>query len=195
MILNNMIKPLKYSGIFRVRGILAITTAIIIILSSCTIKLGSLSFGYSAKGASTTGLKTVSVQFIENRVIENNGGIVQPTFSQEFTDALKDYIQSNTNLILINGVGDADFEGEVITYDLKPVSITANEIAAQNRFTISVKIRFVNNVNPEMDFENNFSRYENYESSLSFEDAQNVYTKDITDLLIEDIFNRAFVNW
>ena len=163
--------------------------------SSCTFRLGSLSLGYSTKGATTTGLETASVQYIENRVLENNGGIVQPAFSQEFTDALKDYIQSNTNLVLINGLGDADFEGEIITYDQRPVSITADDIAAQNRYTITIKIRFTNSVNSEMDFESSFSRYEDYSSTMTFEDAQSSYTKDIVDLLIEDIFNRAFVNW
>jgi hypothetical protein len=195
MIFNNKKLLSRSSGIKRLSRILILAVVFTIALNSCTLRLGSLSFGYSTKGASTTGLNTVSVQYIENRVIENNGGIVQPTFSQEFTDALKDYIQSNTNLVLINGVGDADFEGEVITYDLKPTSITAGDVAAQNRFTIAIKIRYTNAVNPDMDFDSNFSRYENYESSLSFEEAQSAYTKDIMDLLIEDIFNKAFVNW
>jgi len=180
---------------YRIIRILPFVTAGLILLSACTIKLGSLSFGYSTKGATITGLKTVSVQFIENRVVENNGGIVQPTFSQEFTDALKDYIQSNTSLVLINGVGDADFEGEVVTFDQVPVSITANDIAAQNRFTIAVKIRFTNSVNQDMSFESGFSRYEDYTSTMAFDDAQTEYTEDIVNLLIEDIFNRAFVNW
>jgi hypothetical protein len=180
---------------YRIIKILPFIIGGLISLNTCTIKLGSLSLGYSTKGATTTGLKTVSVQYIENRVIENNGGIVQPSFSQEFTDALKDYIQSNTSLVLINGVGDADFEGEVITFDQAPVSITANDIAAQNRFTIAVKIRFTNSVNSDMSFESSFSRYEDYLSSMTFDDAQSEYTEDIVKLLIDDIFNRAFVNW
>ncbi len=178
-----------------IRRILLIIIIGLVSFCSCTIRLGSLSLGYSTKGATTTGLKTVSVQYIENRVLENNGGIVQPGFSQEFTDALKDYIQSNTNLVLINGTGDADFEGEIITFDQRPVSITADDIAAQNRFTIAVKIRYVNSVNPELDFESNFSRYEDYSSTMTFDDAQSNYSKDIVNLLIEDIFNKAFVNW
>ena len=186
---------LKYSIMHRNSKILSYIAACLVSLSSCTIKLGSLSLGYSTKGATTTGLKTVSVQYIENRVVENNGGIVQPSFSQQFTDALKDYIQSNTNLVLINGVGDADFEGEVITFDQAPISITADDIAAQNRFTIAVKLRFTNSVNSDMSFESNFSRYEDYSSIMTFEDAQADYTEDIIKLLIEDIFNKAFVNW
>ncbi len=185
----------KSSGMKNIRRILLIIIIGLVSFCSCTIRLGSLSLGYSTKGATTTGLKTVSVQYIENRVLENNGGIVQPGFSQEFTDALKDYIQSNTNLVLINGTGDADFEGEIITFDQRPVSITADDIAAQNRFTIAVKIRYVNSVNPELDFESNFSRYEDYSSTMTFDDAQSNYSKDIVNLLIEDIFNKAFVNW
>lgn len=189
------IVKIKYSVIPGIKKILLILIISLISFFSCTIRLGSLSLGYSTKGATTTGLKTVSVQYIENRVLENNGGIVQPGFSQEFTDALKDYIQSNTNLVIINGIGDADFEGEIITFDQRPVSITADDIAAQNRFTIAVKIKFTNSVNSELDFESNFSRYEDYSSNMTFEDAQSTYSKDIVDLLIEDIFNRAFVNW
>jgi hypothetical protein len=186
---------INYSVMPGMNKIFLILIISLISFSSCTIRLGSLSFGYSTKGATTTGLETVSVQYIENRVLENNGGIVQPGFSQEFTDALKDYIQSNTNLVLVNGIGDADFEGEIVTYDQRPVSITADDIAAQNRFTISIKIKYTNSVNSDLDFESNFSRYEDYSSSMTFEDAQSNYSKDIVDLLIEDIFNRAFVNW
>ena len=175
---------IKYPGVYRNVKILSFIIAALLLSNSCTIRLGGLSFGYSTKGATTTGLNTVSVQYIENRVVENNGGIVQPTFSQEFTDALKDYIQSNTNLVLINGVGDADFEGEVIIFDQAPISITANDIAAQNRFTIAVKIRFTNSVNSELDYESNFSRYEDYSSSMTFEDAQDEYTEDIVKLLV-----------
>lgn len=190
-----MFFTINFFGMRIINKILIIIIISLISFSSCTFRLGSLSLGYSTKGATTTGLETASVQYIENRVLENNGGIVQPAFSQEFTDALKDYIQSNTNLILINGLGDADFEGEIVTYDQRPVSITADDIAAQNRYTITVKIRFTNSVNSEMDFESSFSRYEDYSSDMTFEDAQSTYTKDIVDLLIEDIFNRAFVNW
>jgi hypothetical protein len=195
MISHDIFNYIENRRMYRNIKMLFFMAACLVLLSNCTIKLGSLSLGYSTKGATTTGLKTVSVQYIENRVIENNGGIVQPSFSQEFTDALKDYIQSNTSLVMINGVGDADFEGEVVIFDQAPVSITANEIAAQNRFTIAIKIRYSNSVNPDMSFESSFSRYEDYSSSMTFDDAQSEYTEEIVKLLIEDIFNRAFVNW
>ena len=64
---------------------------------------------YSTTGASIpVEARTVSVQFFENRA-----PLVEATLSQRITDALKDYIQANSRLILVNGIGDLDFEGEI----------------------------------------------------------------------------------
>jgi hypothetical protein len=133
--------------------------------------------------------KTVSVQYFQN-----NAMIVEPSLSQQFTDALKDYIQANTKLILVNGLGDLDFEGFITGYDVKPVSITADQ-AAQNRFTITIKVKYTCSVKEDQDFEASFSRFEDYPSAQNFESVKVELTEKIMKLLIEDIFNKAFVNW
>ena len=46
-----------------------------------------------------------------------------------------------------------------------------------------------------MDFEASFSRYEDFGSTQNFEDVKTDLTEKILKLLIEDIFNKAFVNW
>ncbi len=146
---------------------------------------------YSTTGASIpVEAKTVSVQYFENRA-----AIVEPTLSQELTDALKDYIQSNSRLILVNGTGDLDFEGVITSYETRSTGISAGDVTASNRFTISVKVKYTNSFDSEKDFEMSFSRFEEYPSSQTFEQAQSNYTKDILELLVEDIFNKAFVNW
>jgi hypothetical protein len=146
---------------------------------------------YSTTGASIpVEAKTVSVQFFENRA-----PLVEATLSQQVTDALKDYIQANSRLILVNGVGDLDFEGEITGYDSRPSSISAGDIAANSRFTITLKVRYTNSFDSSKDWEMNFSRFEDYPNSQSFEEAQSAYTEDILKLLIEDIYNKAFVNW
>ena len=134
--------------------------------------------------------KTMSVQFFENRA-----PIVEATLSQVFTDKLKDYLESNSRLILVNGIGDLDFEGEITGYDSRPVAISAGDIAAQNRFTISVKVRYTNSFDSETDWEMSFSRYQDYPNTETFESAQANYTDDILKLIIEDIYNKAFANW
>jgi hypothetical protein len=146
---------------------------------------------YSTTGASIpVEARTVSVQFFENRA-----PLVEATLSQRITDALKDYIQANSRLILVNGTGDLDFEGEITGYDSRPTSITAGDVAANSRFTITIKVRYANSFDSSKDWELSFSRFEDYPYDQSFEEAQAAYTDDILKLLIEDIYNKAFVNW
>lgn len=146
---------------------------------------------YSTSGASIpVEAQTVSVQFFENRA-----PLIEATLSQQLTDALKDYIQANSRLILVNGVGDLDFEGEITGYDSRPSSISAGDVAANSRFTITLKVRYTNSFDSSKDWEMSFSRFEDYPNSQSFEEAQAAYTEDILKLLIEDIYNKAFVNW
>jgi hypothetical protein len=147
--------------------------------------------GYSFRGASIpVEAKTVSVQFFENRA-----PIVEASLSQRVTDALKDYIQANSRLVLVNGVGDLDFEGDITGYDSRPSSISAGDVAANSRFTISLKVRYANSFDSSKDWEMSFSRFEDYPNDQTFEQAQAAYTDDILKLLIEDIYNKAFVNW
>lgn len=145
---------------------------------------------YSFSGASTTGLKTVSIQYFQNRA-----SLVQPSLSQNITDALIDKCKSQTNLSFINGIGDANFEGEITDYNTRPLTIGADAQAATNRFTITVKVKFTNVVNPDNSFEQTFSRYEDYNSSLDLSQVEKELSTKIIDMLIEDIFNKAFVNW
>jgi len=135
-------------------------------------------------------IKTCSVQNFPNRA-----PLVQAQLSQKFTDALKDKIQAQTSLSLINGFGDVDFSGEIRNYETRPTAITKDETAALNRLTISVRVKFTNTHDPEQDFDTSFSRYEDYDSSKDLSQVEDELINLILEVLIEDIFNRAFVNW
>jgi hypothetical protein len=145
---------------------------------------------YSFTGASTQGLSTVSVQYFQNRA-----NLVQPGLSQNLTDALIDKCKSQTDLRITNGLGDANFEGEITDYNTRPYTVSADAEAAVNRFTITVKVKFTNAVDPDLSFEQSFSRYEDYDSSLDLSQVEDELSAKITEMIIEDIFNRAFVNW
>jgi hypothetical protein len=147
---------------------------------------------YSTTGASIPPeAKTVSVQYFENQARNQEAGL-----NQKVTDALKDFIQANSSLVLINGTGDVDFEGAITGFDVKPTAIVSGDQAAKNRFTITLKVKFTCDVKPELNFDTSFSRYEDYDpSAMEYEAAKAQFTDDILKLLIEDIFNKAFVNW
>jgi len=152
----------------------------------------SCRMSYSFTGASVSpDVKTVSIQYFAN-----NASLVVPTLSRVFTDALKDYFTSQTNLILVDRNGDLNVEGTITGYSVQPVAIQGNETAAMNRLTIAVTVKFTNKKNEKQNFENKtFSRYQDYPSSQNLAALQDRLIKEIDDQLIQDIFNQAVVNW
>lgn len=152
---------------------------------------GCFSVKYSFKGFNISpDVKTVSVQFFSN-----NAPIVNPTLGQQLTNTLREKIQSVTNLTLVNGTGDVDFEGTITDYSQSPVAVQGNNLAAQNRFVITVKVKFVNNKDEKTNYDASFSYFVDYASSKTFEQAQVEYTQEILDQLVEQILNKAFANW
>ena len=155
-----------------------------ILLTGCKIK-------YSFTGASISPeVKTISIQYFQNRA-----NLVQPGLSQYITDALIDKCKAQTSLGITNSIGDVNFEGEITDYSTKPLTVAADAQAATNRFTISVKVKFTNSVQPEYNYEQTFSRYEDYDSNLDLSAVEKDLSGKIVELLVEDIFNKAFVNW
>ncbi len=155
-------------------------------LTSCTVK-------YSFSGASISpDIKTVSVQYFPTR-----DPLAPPSMGQRLTDDLKDKIQSQTSLNLVTSSGDVNFEGEITGYKTKPAAITADDMAAENQLTISVKVKYTNTKEPGLSFERTFSRSENYSTDMSLSDVENdgELIKTLLGQIVQDIFNAAFVNW
>jgi len=174
---KNNIELLKY------RFLLVVLTVVFALSAGCTVS-------YKFTGASTVGLSTFSVQYFQNRA-----PVVQPGLSQNLTDALIDKCKAQTNLKYLNSSGDVNFEGEISDYNTRPLTVAADAQAATNRFTISVKVKFTNTIKPDLSFEQVFSRYEDYSSSLNLSDVEKDLSDKIVEMLVEDIFNQAFVNW
>ena len=64
-----------------------------------------------------------------------------------------------------------------------------------NRFSISVRVRYLNGFNDDLSFDQTFTRYQDYSSTFDLSDVEAGLTEEIVKMLIDDIFNRAFVNW
>lgn len=146
---------------------------------------------YSFTGASISAdVKTVAVQYFPNRATT-----IEPTLSQNFTEKLKDSFLGQTNLTLEPNTADLNFSGSIVKYEVKPIAIQANEQAAQNRLTIAVKVKFENTKDNSKNFDQQFSRYADYDSSQSLADVESDLIEEITTELVEDVFNKAVVNW
>jgi hypothetical protein len=147
--------------------------------------------GYSFTGVSVSSdTKTFSVEPFQNRA-----SIVQPMLSSELTNALVGKVASSTNLVQVNEGADVSFVGTITGYSVSPSAIGANDKAAKNRLTITVRVAFKNNQNPKANYQTQFSRYREYDSSYSLSDVEESLIKEINEELIEDIFNKSFVNW
>ena len=145
---------------------------------------------YSFSGASIPAeAKTVSVDYFPN-----HAQLVNPMLSNNLTNALRDAMTNQTTLDMVESGGDLAFEGEITDYRTNPVAITG-QTAAMNRLTITVKVRFSNRIDDSKDFEQSFSRYEDYPSDQDLNSVQESLTATIIDQLVEDIFNKALVNW
>jgi len=159
-----------------------------LIFPSCTYKL-------SLNGSQIpVNMKTIRVDFFEN-----NAALVVNTLSQTFTEALKTRIRNTTRLSIIrNGEADATMSGSITDYTIAPASVEASgsgvaPIANQSRLTITVSVKYVNVLNKKDNFEETFSKYENFTGDINAKEAGLI--TDITKQLTEDIFNKAFDNW
>jgi len=156
-----------------------------------SITFQSCSVSYSFTGAvPMVGVKTFSVDYIQNRA-----KLVNPNLSQDLTDALQEKLTKQTSFSQIEDNGDLEFSGQITGYDVKPTTITEGDVAAQNRLTISVKIKYTNNKDHEQDWEKSFSDYEDYDSTTSLDEAEGTIVPEIIEKLTDDIFNASIANW
>ena len=163
---------------------MVVVASIAALFAACTVS-------YSFSGAKVSaGASTFSVEYFENRA-----NIVQPTLSQELTDGLIDQVKRQTPLEYSTDPGDVTFSGEITEYSNRPLTASAASQAATNRFTITITVVHENMIEPDKSFEQSFSRFEDYSSNLDFSSVEAELSESIVKLLIEDIFNRAFVTW
>ena len=111
---------------------------------------------YSFTGTSIQpDVKTVTINYFEYKALK-----VNPTLSNSLTESLKDKFRKMTRLEQVDMDGDLEITGSVTGYDVRAMAVTANEVAAQNRLTVTVRIDFPNRNYPEDDFHSNsFSAY------------------------------------
>jgi len=136
------------------------------------------------------GLKTFSVQYIENRA-----PLINPTLSQETTEALKDRVTNESRLILIERDADIDFSGEITAYSVRPMAIQADAISAETRLSMTVKIRYRNFKNPQDNWESSFTAYQDFSSEKNITEIESELTGLMLEQITEDIFNKAFSDW
>ena len=114
---------------------------------------------------------------------------------QEFTIALQDLILNQTNLNLVTSNADLIYEGEIVQYSITPTTSTANNTAAQNRLTMRVNVRYINNLKEEDSFEKGFSFFYDFDANQQLYDIKTAANKDLFERITLDIFNASLAKW
>ena len=172
------------------RKIISLISAVVslaataLIVHSCGI--------YSFTGTSIqTDVKTVTINYFEYKALK-----VNPSLSNQITEALQEKFIKLTKLELVDVEGDLEITGAVTGYDVKATAVTANEEAAKNRLTVNVKISFTNRKYPEDDFpDKSFSAYADFDAMSSLDAVEAELCEQIVEQLCEDIFNATVANW
>jgi hypothetical protein len=161
-----------------------------LVIVYCLLSSGcKVNYGFTGASVSPD-IKTFSVKYFPN-----NAPVVNPSLSQFFAEKLKDKVISQASLSHSDRQADLIFEGSITGYSIQPISIQTNETAAFNRLTITVNVKFTHTKDEKQNFETSFSRYADYDSQKNFATVEQELVSAITEQLVDDIFNRVFINW
>ena len=147
---------------------------------------------YSFTGTSIQpDVNTITIPYVEYRALR-----VNPALSNQMTEALQEKFRRLTRLAQVDVDGDLELVCEITGYDVKATAVTADELASQNRLTVTVKVNFTNNKYPEDNVENkSFSAYEDFDATLTLDSVEGGLCESIVDKLVEDIFNATVAQW
>lgn len=144
-------------------------------------------------GSLSPDIKTFSVDYFPNKA-----PLVVPYLSSMFTENLTNYIRQKTGLSqLTDNNGDIRFEGQITKYYSRPIDIQKDEVAASNRLTIEIRVKYTNTKAEEenFDFDSSFSNYADYSTDADFDSIEQSLIEEILEKIIDDIYNKAIVNW
>lgn len=177
-----------------IKKVLAVWVLVAIgcLYSSCSVTLSGASIPAE--------MKTIDVEYFENNAL-----LVVNNLSQNFTEALKQRIRSQTSLSIVRTPeADAVFSGSIIAYTIAPVSVQATgnnnapPIANASRLTITVKVKYKPNNNKKgmehaQGYEQDFTKTADFTGDIAPQEQALIL--NITKQLTEDIFNKAFADW
>lgn len=163
--------------------VLLLTVALLV--QSCTV-----SYKFNGTAIDYNIYKTIRVSNFPIRA-----ALVYPPLQQTFENALLDYIARNTRLQVVDTSSDIELEGEITGYNLSPQAVTENALASKTRLTISVRVKYTDNKNDKNDVDQTFSAYQDFDSSEMLTDVQDQLCEEITDQLVDLIFNATLGNW
>lgn len=162
-----------------------ISISLLLFLSGCipSFRLNGSAINYDI-------YKTIDVSEFPIRA-----ALVYPPLQQTFENKLLDYVTRQTRLQEVDGPADIELSGEITGYSLSPQSVGTDAYATETRLTITVRVKYVDNKNPANNLDQTFSAYRQFTSSLMLTDVQDDLCMQISEELVNLIFNATLGNW
>ena len=167
------------------KPIILLTAFVLVVLSACKVS-------YTFNGASIDYNKTKTIQIADFPI---RSSYVWGPMSGIFNNKLKDVFANHTRLIQVRRNGDLKIEGEITQYTQRNKSVSSEGHSAQTELSITVNVRFTNNVNHNDDFEQQFTASKTYETTQSLNSVQEELVTQMVKDLTEQIFNATVANW
>ena len=133
--------------------------------------------------------------YFSRQTIDHSGANGRLSVYAEIADIALCIYQRQTRLEVSRKSGDLELEGEITGYALTPMAISADSYSAETKLTITVKVRFTNNVNPEESFDKTYSAYQTFESSQMLSDVQEELCNAMIKEIAENIYNDTVARW
>lgn len=168
----------------RRKGFLVAIICFPVFLQQCTCRYGLSGVNIPPD------ISTLSVKYFPNEA-----ALVTPTLSQSFTEKLKDKFLKETRLSIVPPDGDFQLSGVINTYKIEPVAITSNTGTSKNRLTIGAKVEFRCPKHKEVEFTETISNYAEFDATQNFQSLEKALIEDITQRMVQDIFNRVALQW
>lgn len=160
--------------------------AVSVLCCSCAIS-------YKFNGASIDYSTTHNISVAD---FPNNAALVYPPLSNDLSEGIRDLYQRQTRLQVLRKGGDLELEGEITGYTLTPMSITASDsYSSETKLTLTVRVRFINNVAPEESFDKTYSAYQTFDSSRLLTDVQDELCRTMITEIAENIYNDTVAKW
>ncbi len=159
---------------------------------AATVLLAACSVSYKFNGASIDYSKTKTIQIAEFPIRSSYvWGPMAPMFNNE----LRDQFSAHTKLIQVKRNGDLKIEGEITQYQQRNKSVSAEGYSSLTELSMTVNVRFTNNVKHSEDFERTFTATQSYETTHTLNEVQEELVTQMCKELCDQIFNATVANW
>ena len=163
----------------------ALVGVLLLMMAGCSVR-------YKFNGASIDYSKTKTIQIADFPI---RAAYVWSPMGPMFNNELKSQFTDHTRLQIVRRNGDLKLEGEITRYDQRNKGVSSEGHSSMVELSMTVNVRFTNNVNHNEDFEQQFTATSNYDSSQSLNSVQDALVEEMVKNICEQIFNAAVANW